>query len=54
MLRTIAFVLFAATSTAPAEAQIRITEFMYAGEEFIELTNVGSTPVDFTGWSFGR
>lgn len=51
MLRSIA-ILTLLTLAAPAAAQIRITEFMYAGEEFIELTNTGSTPVDFAGWSF--
>lgn len=32
---------------------VRITEFMYAGAhgEFIELTNLGATPVDLAGWS---
>jgi hypothetical protein len=44
-------------STA-VRAQIRITEWMYNGKgansagEFIELTNLGSLPVDATGWSF--
>jgi hypothetical protein len=36
----------------PAQAQVRITEYMYSGEEFIELSNLGANPVDFTGWSF--
>lgn len=33
---------------------IRITEWMYAGagQEFVELTNVGTEPVDLTGWSY--
>ncbi|HMN96522.1 MAG TPA: CotH kinase family protein [Phycisphaerales bacterium] len=36
--------------------QVRITEWMYAGSsaiggEFIEFTNLGSAPVDMTGWS---
>ncbi|HVZ94907.1 MAG TPA: lamin tail domain-containing protein [Phycisphaerales bacterium] len=37
-----------------AGAQVRITEWMYDGSngEFIELTNVGATNVDFNGWSF--
>lgn len=37
-----------------AQAAIRITEWMYggAGGEFVELTNVGSTPIDMTGWSY--
>ncbi len=39
---------------APSDAEVRITEYMYAGAggEFIEFTNLGSTPVDMTGWSF--
>lgn len=38
----------------PALPNIQITEYMYQGAngEFIELTNLGSTAVDFTGWSF--
>ena len=34
--------------------RIEITEFMYSGAngEFIEFTNVGGLPVDFSGWSF--
>jgi Lamin Tail Domain len=37
-----------------AQDQIRITEWMYKGAnaEFFELTNVGASPVDLTGWSF--
>jgi predicted extracellular nuclease len=41
-----------------AQAQIRITEWEYNGAadgdagEFIELMNVGNTPIDMTGWSF--
>ena len=48
-----AVVVFAAMCT-PAAAQMRITEFMYDGVdgEFVEFTNVGSTPIDMTGWSF--
>ncbi len=33
-------------------AQIRITEWMYNGSEFVEFTNVGTTDIDMTGWSF--
>jgi predicted extracellular nuclease len=39
-------------------AQIRITEWMYNGRgtnslgEFVELTNLGASAVDMTGWSF--
>src|SRR5437868_2339779 len=37
-----------------SQAQMRITEFMYNGtnKEFVEFTNVGSTPIDMTGWSY--
>jgi predicted extracellular nuclease len=42
-----------------AHAQIRITEWMYDSYlnsktvgEFVEFTNVGSTAIDLTGWSF--
>ncbi len=44
------------SSTLPA--QIRITEWMYNGKganslgEFVELTNLGASTVDMTGWSF--
>jgi len=38
---------------APAQsAGVKITEWMYNGDEFIELANLGPTPVDFTGWSY--
>jgi predicted extracellular nuclease len=42
--------LFAAT----ANAQMRITEWMYNGNngEFVEFTNMGSSTIDMTGWSF--
>ncbi|ANB19259.1 lamin tail domain-containing protein [Dokdonella koreensis] len=41
-------------SASAAQAQMRITEWMYdgAGGEFIELTNVGTTAVDMTGWRY--
>lgn len=37
-----------------ADAAIRITEWMYGGDdgEFIEFTNTGAAAVDLTGWSF--
>jgi len=33
---------------------LQITEYLYSGAngEFIEFTNVGSAPIDLTGWSF--
>ncbi len=41
---------------ATANAQMRITEWMYGsslgGDEWIEFTNIGATPVDMTNWSF--
>ncbi len=42
-----------ALSTA-VTAQIAITEWMYSGNgaEFVELTNVGSDPIDMSGWSY--
>lgn len=42
-----------AASTA-AQAQVVITEWMYKGGvgEFIEFTNIGSTAVDFSNWSY--
>jgi predicted extracellular nuclease len=45
--------LMAATA---AQANVQITEWMYNGNgatgEYVEFTNLGSTPVDFSGWSF--
>jgi predicted extracellular nuclease len=39
-----------------APTGVRISEWMYSsgstGPEFIEFTNFGPAPVDFTGWSF--
>jgi len=35
-----------------AQAQVQITEWLYNTSEFIEFTNLGSTAVNFTGWSF--
>jgi predicted extracellular nuclease len=43
---------------AVATAQIRITEWEYNGltdgdsGEFVELMNIGSSPINMTGWSF--
>lgn len=55
VLATVAAACLAAT---PAQAAIRITEWMYNGlgdggaGEYIEVTNTGAAPVDMTGWSF--
>jgi hypothetical protein len=38
-----------------SQAQMRITEWMYDAtpdKEFVEYTNVGSTPIDMTGWKY--
>ncbi len=57
LLLTIA-VLCALASNAFALG-MQITEWMYdaggvtsGGGEFVEFTNMGTTPIDFTGWSF--
>lgn len=53
------YLLAALAIAAPvaAEADVRITEFMYQGansgnREFFELTNISSSAVDITGWSY--
>ena len=42
------------TCPAPADGNIRITEYLYSGngDEFVEFTNLDSNPVDLTGWSY--
>lgn len=37
-----------------AQAGMYITEYMYSGTvgEYVEFSNVGSSPIDMTGWSF--
>jgi hypothetical protein len=37
-----------------ANAQVRITEWAYQGVngEFIEITNIGASPISMSGWSF--
>jgi predicted extracellular nuclease len=44
----------AVLSASQASAAIRITEWMYNGDdgEFVELTNVGAAPVDLAGWDY--
>lgn len=46
-----AAIALGAASAAHAQG-VRITEWMYTGDEFIEFTNLGAAAVDFTGWSF--
>lgn len=47
-------VISIAMTSLQAFADIRITEYMYQGPdgEFVELTNIGGSAVDMTGWSF--
>jgi predicted extracellular nuclease len=46
-------VLCALVGAANADSGgIQITEWQYNGSEFMEFTNRGATPVDFTGWSY--
>lgn len=52
MPRTLPLLAALSVITAPAFAEIQITEWMYSGSEFVEFSNLGSTPVDFAGWSF--
>jgi hypothetical protein len=47
----------AASSSFAATNGVAITEWMYQGagdtnREFVEFTNLGPAPVDFTGWSY--
>jgi len=46
--------LLVAGFASQAQADVRITEWMYQGGsgEFIEFTNLGTSAVDFTGWSY--
>jgi len=50
------FSLPTAPRAAAATPEVRITEWMYnpvnSSGEFIEITNVGGSPVDLTDWSF--
>lgn len=50
----IAAAIAAATACAAAQSQVVITEWMYKGGvgEFVEFTNIGTTAIDFSGWSY--
>ncbi|MFY9478169.1 MAG: lamin tail domain-containing protein [Aquabacterium sp.] len=50
----IAAIAAAAIASTAAQAQVAITEWMYKGGvgEFIEFTNIGTTAVDFSNWSY--
>jgi len=52
--RFVATVAVIGLACGAARASIRITEWMYTGQngEFVEFTNVGAVPVDMTGWSY--
>ncbi len=54
MMRSLSLAAALASLSVPALAQVHITEWMYQGNggEFIEFTNLGTEPVDFTGWSY--
>lgn len=54
MTKTLMVAIAATSVVSAAHAQVRITEWMYSGEgpEFVEFTNLGSTAVDFAGWSY--
>lgn len=43
---------FASAGSASAVGVMRITEWMYSGDEFVEFTNVGDAAIDLAGWSF--
>jgi len=50
----LAFQALCSVCGVASNAEIRITEYIYTGngDEFIEFTNVGATPVDMTGFSY--
>lgn len=51
---SLALALLVTTTAGSASAAgiMRITEWMYNGDEFIEFTNVGDAAVNMAGWSF--
>jgi hypothetical protein len=56
-------VIVPAVASASPTANVKITEFAYGGQiagssvggdgEYVEVTNLGSSSVDMTGWSYG-
>lgn len=50
----IAALAAAAIASTAAQSQVVITEWMYKGGvgEFVEFTNLGSTAIDFSNWSY--
>lgn len=53
-MRNFAFAGLLLCTAGVASAQMRITEWCYQGVsgEFIEFTNVGTTPINMTNWNF--
>lgn len=53
MLRNTLFVA-AVLAAVGAQAQVRITEWMYSGDsgEFFEITNIGAAPISLSGYSY--
>lgn len=51
-MKSIPLLLAGLVAVSSMSAQIRITEWMYNGSEFVEFTNIGATSVDMTDWSF--
>lgn len=45
-------VLSGTSTSASALGAMRITEWMYSGDEFIEFTNVGDSALSLAGWSY--
>ncbi|KAB2922237.1 MAG: lamin tail domain-containing protein [Dechloromonas sp.] len=54
MKKLLPLLLAAVLAPQVAQADVRITEWMYSGGsgEFVEFTNLGSSAVDFSGWSY--
>jgi hypothetical protein len=54
MKRTLLSLAAIVLLASPTVAQVRITEWMYSAPhgEYVEFTNFGPGPVDFTGWSY--
>lgn len=52
MLAAVVMVSAGAVGMAEAAPIIRITEWMYNSDEFIEITNIGDSAQDLTGWSY--
>ncbi|MBC8058585.1 MAG: lamin tail domain-containing protein, partial [Rhizobiales bacterium] len=54
MAKSLVSVALGVAATAHADSNIQITEWLYDGRngEYIEFTNLGTSAVDFNGWSF--